>query len=858
MGRPLPVLDRLILSAQKPSRYSGGELNAVRKDLAAARVKWALAFPDTYEVGMSNVGFRLLYHALNERPDIACERVFMPWPDMERALKTERQPLFSIESRAPLAAFDVVGFTLQFELCYTTVLAMLELGGIALHAKDRRRDDPLILGGGPCTYNPEPVADFFDAFVVGEGEEVVHEISDALAEWKRGRGSREDLLWLLAEISGVYVPSLFRPHYNGDGTLRAYEPLKPGYDNVVRRVIPDLNLVPQAEKPIVPFMQTVHDRLPLEIQRGCTRGCRFCQVGMITRPTRQRDPNDVRRIAEQGLDATGYEEVGFLSLSAGDYSCIDGVLEDFFDELGPENVGISLPSLRTETMSEKLAAQIKRVRKSGFTVAPEAATERMRRVINKGNAEKDLLHAVDTVFSAGWDLVKFYFMIGLPAERDEDVRAIVKLSADALRRGKKLNPRAEINVGISTFCPKPFTPFQWDPMIPLEETQRKHALLRDELRQLGRGYRDLHVKPHDAKQSALEGALALGDRRLATAVLHAWQRGQRLDGWTEHFNLDVWHEAFAETERRHGVGLEFFAHREKGERETLPFDHIDCEVTKPYLWKARMGALREAQVPDCAYGEEICTACGACDYEVVDTIVYHPKDYRRQPSRAAEALPAERTLLRLRYAKEGVAIALSHLETMTALLRTFRRAKLSIPHSQGFHPKPKVSFGPACPVGTESNAEYLDLELFGVQEPAEVARRVRENLPQGFRILSCEALRPGGESLSRIIRGLEYRVELPEGAPDAAARLAEFTVADEAVVLREREGKQPVRVDLKKSLDRLVAAGPREIRFTLRAGENDAVARPSELLSALFGAELTRPGVARIVRENAIFGTPAA
>src|SRR5467141_2302072 len=471
----LPVLDRLILSAQRPSRYAGGELNAVRKDLAAARVKWALAFPDTYEVGMSNVGFRLLYHALNERPDVACERVFMPWPDMEAALEAERQPLFSIESRAPLAAFDIVGFTLQFELCYTTVLAMLELGGIALHAKDRKRDDPVILGGGPCTYNPEPVAHFFDAFVIGEGEEVVHEISDAVADWKRGGGSRDDLRWLLAEIPGVYVPSLFRPHYNADRTLKAYEPLKPGYDSIVRRVIPDLNLVPQAEKPIVPFMQTVHDRLPLEIQRGCTRGCRFCQVGMITRPTRQRDPNDVRRIAERGLQTTGYEEVGFLSLSAGDYSCIDGVLEDFFDEFGPENVGISLPSLRTETMSERLAGQIKRVRKSGFTVAPEAATERMRRVINKGNSEKDLLHAVDTVFSAGWDLVKFYFMIGLPTEQDEDVRAIVNLCGEALRRGKKLNPRAEINVGVSTFCPKPFTPFQWEPMISYEERSEEHT-----------------------------------------------------------------------------------------------------------------------------------------------------------------------------------------------------------------------------------------------------------------------------------------------------------------------------------------------------------------------------------------------
>ena len=848
----LPVLDRLILQAKKPSRYAGGELNAHRKDLAAARVRWALAFPDTYEVGMSNVGFRLLYDALNERPDVACDRLFMPWPDMEAALKAEKLPLFSIEHRAPLNAFDVVGFTLQFELCYTTVLAMLDLGGVALLSKERRREDPLILGGGPCTYNPEPVADFFDAFVIGEGEEVVHEISDAVASWKASGAPREDLLWLLAEIPGVYVPSLFRVHYGADRAIAKYEPLKPGYESIVRRVIPDLNLVPQAEKPIVPFMQTIHDRLPLEIQRGCTRGCRFCQVGMITRPTRQRDPNDVRRIAEKGLESTGYEEVGFLSLSAGDYSCIDGVLEDFFDEFGPENVGISLPSLRTETMSPHLAEQIKRVRKSGFTVAPEAATERMRRVINKGNTEANLLHAVDTIFEAGWDLVKFYFMIGLPSERDEDVRAIVQLSAEALRRGRKKNPRAEINVGVSTFCPKPFTPFQWDPMIPYAETQRRQGLLRDEVRKLGRGFRNLHVKPHDAKQGALEGALALGDRRLATAVLHAYRAGQRLDGWTEHFRLEIWQQAFAICEKEHGVGLEFFAHREKGQHEVLPFDHIDCEVTKPYLWKERVKSLTEGATHDCAYGDETCTACGACDYEVVDTIVYHPQDYRKIQIEKTE-LPKERTLLRLRYAKEGVAIALSHLETMTALLRTFRRAKLSIPHSQGFHPKPKVSFGPACAVGTESRAEYLDVELFGLLDPRDVAGRVRAELPQGFQLLDCAPLDPSAPSLSQSIRGIAYLVELPEAAPDAAEKLSAF---GEAKVRREREGKDPVEIDLRKSVTDLRATGPRALRFTLKAGESEAVARPSELLEHLFGKEHVQPGVARLVREEVIFGAP--
>ncbi len=854
---PRDPLDALILRAQKPSRYMGGELNAVKKDLAQVALKWALAFPDTYEVGMSNVGFRLLYHALNERPDSACERLFMPWTDLEAALRAEKLPLFSIESRASMRAFDIVGFTLQFELCYTTVLAMLELGGIPLFASERTREDPLIIGGGPCAYNPEPVADFFDAFVVGEGEEVVHEISEVVLGWKRAGGERVDLLWLLAEIPGVYVPSLFAVDYRIDNfSINSYRSLKPGYESVVRRVVPDLNLVPQAEKPIVPFMQTVHDRLPLEIQRGCTRGCRFCQVGMITRPTRQRDPNQVREIARKGLLATGYEEVGFLSLSAGDYSCINGVLEDFFDEFGPENVNISLPSLRTETMTPRLAEQIGRVRKSGFTVAPEAATVRLRKVINKGNEEKDLLHAVDTIFAAGWDLVKFYFMIGLPTERDEDVRAIVQLCAEALRRGKKVNPRASINVGVSTFCPKPMTPFQWEAMIPLEEAQRRHAILRDEQRKLGNAFRDLHIRPHDSRQSALEGALALGDRRLSSVVLHAFRAGQRLDGWTEQFKLEVWDVAFAACEKEHGVGLAFFAHRERARDEVLPWDLIDCEVTRPYLWKERMAARREGSTDDCAYGDERCTACGACDYEVVDTVVFKPDQYQPLPARTRAPLPVERTSLRLRYAKDGRLVALSHLETMTALLRTFRRAGLSIPHSGGFNPKPRVGFGPACPVGTESEAEYLDLELHGTHSAEEIGARIRAELPPGFRLLEIVPLAPGAPSLNRAIRGLVFRVELPARVLDAQARVAEFLSQQRVLVVRERAGKSPVEIDLRAAVSGLSLDGSQTLLLTLRAGEETATARPWELLSHLFGAALEESGDARIVRQAALFGSP--
>ncbi|MFN2549266.1 MAG: TIGR03936 family radical SAM-associated protein, partial [Myxococcales bacterium] len=395
----------------------------------------------------------------------------------------------------------------------------------------------------------------------------------------------------------------------------------------------------------------------------------------------------------------------------------------------------------------------------------------------------------------------------------------------------------------------------WDPMIPYAETQRRQGLLRDELRKLGRGFKDLHVKPHDAKQAALEGALALGDRRLGAAVLHAYRAGQRLDGWTEHFRLEVWHDAFAICEKEHGVGLQFFAHREKGQHEVLPFEHIDCEVTKPYLWKERVKSLTEGATADCAYGDETCTACGACDYQVVDTIVYHPSDYRKAPSVDKPELPKERTLLRMRYAKEGVAVALSHLETMTALLRTFRRAKLSIPHSQGFHPKPRVSFGPACPVGTESRAEYLDLELFGLHDPEDVAERVRAELPQGFALLDCGPLDAKAPSLNQSIRGIAYLVELPDAAPDPAERIARF---GEATVRREREGKQPIEIDLRKSVDDLRADGPRSLRFTLKAGESEAVARPSELLGALFGAECTQPGIARLIRENVVFGAPGS
>lgn len=866
------ALDALVLRAQKPSRYVGAEFGAVVKDLHAVRLRFALAFPDTYEVGMSNLGFRLLYHLLNDRPDIACERVFLPWPDMEGMLREAGHPLFTLESRAAVRDFDVLGITLQFELAYTSALALLELSGIPLLARERGDSDPLVVGGGPCAYNPEPAADFFDCFAVGEGEEVALEIADAVAAsgFRRGGASRRELLERLARIPGVYVPSFFRPVYDpATRTLAALEPLLPGYEKVERRVMPDLNALPTTAytRPLVPFMQTVHDRLPIELQRGCTRGCRFCQVGMITRPTRQRDPKQVLHLAELGLKASGYEEVGLLSLSSGDYAPLNGLLDDFLARWEGEKIAMSLPSLRTETMSDALAKKIARIRKTGFTLAPEAATERMRAVINKGNREEDLLRAVESIFSNGWSLLKLYFMIGLPEERDEDVVAIAELARRCLSAAKRALPKgqgsATIHLGASTFVPKPFTPFQWEPMIPPAETRRRQGLVTAAL---GGRNGAIQFKPHDSRQSSIEGALALGDRRVGTAVLAAYRMGQRLDGWTEWFDEGRWIAAFDACEREHGVGLEWFAHRRRRLDEVLPWDRIDSGVTKTYLQKQLAAARNLAEVVDCVLAP--CTVCGACDYDVVKNRTYDAKDYVPEPPRPPRAPePPTRTFVRVRYAKLGRLVALSHLETMHALLRAIRRSGFPVAYSQGYHPKPRVSFGPALPVGVESVCEYLDLELVGPADPAEVLGRLAPELPAGLRVEEAVLLDPRAPSISEAQRAVHYRVEFPAETWDEATlaeRVDAFAGADRALVTRAAPPKSRHRgrnqkvaarkereIDLKEIVTHLAVEGAGSVAFSLRADPSGS-AKPAEVLAAIFG-DGTPPQGVKVLKEGVSF-----
>jgi len=596
------VLDRILPTVTKPTRYAGQEWNQVRKDWSQTEIKVALAYPDVYEVGMSNLGLAILYDLLNQQPDVLAERVYAPWLDMERAMRQAGLSLFSLESRHSLREFDIVGFSLQYELNYSNLLNMLDLAGVPLLASQRDGGWPLIVGGGTCTYNAEPLADFFDLFVIGEGEQVLLELVALYADWKdrirSGAVTKAEFLHQAAAVEGVYVPSLYRAEYNEDGTTSAIVSLDPSAPARIRKRIL-CELPPPPVKPVVPFLKVIHDRGMIEIMRGCTRGCRFCQAGMIYRPVRERPMDQVLAAVDRLLANTGYEEIALVSLSSTDYVHIEPLIRELSRRYAERRLSISLPSMRTDAFSVELAQIIQRTRKTGLTFAPEAGSERLRQVINKGVTADDLLRTAEAAYASGWLRIKLYFMIGLPTETMEDVLAIADLVKEVRKIGRRLRgKRAQVSVSVASFIPKAHTPFQWVALQDPAQIAEKQNALRRELP--GRGVR---LSWSDEATTWLEAALSRGDRRLGPVILRAWQLGARFDAWTEAYEPELWERAFAEAD----LDPKFYAARQRSYAEVLPWEHIDTGVDQSSLWEEYQRALRGEPSISCAEG---CMDCG--------------------------------------------------------------------------------------------------------------------------------------------------------------------------------------------------------------------------------------------------------
>lgn len=599
------TFDDILFRVEKPGRYVGGEFNSVIKDKEKVDVRFAFCFPDVYEVGMSHLGMKILYDVLNKREDTYCERVFAPWPDMENLMRENNIPLYALESKDPITNFDFIAFTLQYEMSYTNILNMLNLANVEIRASKRHEEDPIVICGGPCAYNPEPLYDIADIFSLGEGEEHLSEIVDLYKKCKRDKLTRKEFLRMASHIEGTYVPSLYDVTYNEDNTIKEFKPL---YDDVPKkvkkRIITNFNEVVYPEKFIVPYNEIVHDRIMLETFRGCTRGCRFCQAGMIYRPVREKKTDKLMELADSIIKSTGYEEMSLTSLSICDYSNIKELVYGLIEKYKEKNVSVSLPSLRVDSFSVDLIKELQKVRKSGLTFAPEAGTQRMRDVINKGVTEQNLMDSVSSAFKNGWTTIKLYFMIGLPYETKEDVRGIGELGKKVVEEYYKV-PKEErkrglkVTLSTSIFVPKPFTPFQWSPADNIESVRGKIGELRDELK----GTRAITYNWHETPVSYLEAAFARGDRRVCDVIIKAFEKGAKFDGWSEYFNNDTWMEAFKEC----GVDPNFYVYRERSYDEVLPWDFIDIGVNKEYLINENQKAKQASVTPDCRQG---CKNCG--------------------------------------------------------------------------------------------------------------------------------------------------------------------------------------------------------------------------------------------------------
>ncbi len=772
-------LARVLARVEKPGRYVGGEWNEVRKDPGRVRSKVVLAFPDVYEIGMSYLGQKILYGLLNRAPDVLAERVYAPWPDLERELRTAGLPLASLETGRPLREFDIVGFSLLYELNFSNVLTVLDLGGIPLASADRGEADPLVVAGGPAVFNPEPVADFFDLVFLGDGEEGFLDIVRAAADLGRRGVARRERLRELARIPGVYVPSLYTAEPREGSRLAVPRPADPAAPPSVRkRLARDFARSFFPERIVVPNLRVVFDRVAVEAARGCPQNCRFCQAASLYFPHRPKDAGTVHRTAVRSLRQTGYEDASLSALSVGDHPRLGEMVGRLMEELDREKISLSLSSLRPGRLSRDLVSQILRVRKTGFTLVPEAGTERLRAVINKKLDEAEIRDALTFAFEGGWKLVKLYFMVGLPTETDEDLAGIVRLVGDASGLGRSiLRSTPRIHVSVSSFIPKPHTPFQWLGMDDEATLAAKQATLRAELRR----WRGVEVKTHPLATSLLEAVFSRGDRRLGRVLLEAWRRGARFDGWDDKLDPAAWQGAFeaAGVDRRDYLGpLPVDA--------PLPWDVADTGIRKSHLARELAAALRAERTPSCE--ERSCGVCGGCDSRAWKKPA-RPARIRPVPPPPAPAGEPSPEIVRYRaiYAKRGKARYLSHIDLIHVLQRSFRRAGIEVRKTEGFHPKMDFAYGPALPLGMEALREVLEFRSPRRLEAADFLARINRAVPPGIRFSRLEAVPAGAPSLANATEGLVYSVDRADpdlgrrpGAKELRAALEAFKEASGA------------------------------------------------------------------------------
>ncbi|MBI5205738.1 MAG: TIGR03960 family B12-binding radical SAM protein [Nitrospirae bacterium] len=731
---------------QKPSRYINSEVNSLRKE---GEVRVALAFPDIYDVGMSHLGLKILYKIINDLPYASAERAFHPWLDLEKEMKYKGILLSSLETERPLKDFDIVGFSFQYELSYTTVLNMLHLAGIPIRSEHRAEGKwPLVIAGGPCTVNPMPMSPFIDAFLIGDAEEAIVEILDTYRIWKKeGDAKKESLFKALSSIEGIYVPFVRNSASSTPSLVAHCSSL------IKRRYIESLDNFPYPESPVVPYTQIVHDRVNIEVSRGCTMGCRFCQAGMIYRPLRERSPEKALSIAEKSLKNTGHEEVSFTSLSAGDYSCLLPLLKAFNCRFLDRKISLSLPSLRVAAVSQDVLKEIKSVRKTGFTIAPEAATGRLRNVINKDFTEEDYERSLKMLFEEGWQKLKLYFMVGLPTETQEDIEAIPDMALKALKIAKKhTNRYVTINITLSPFVPKPHTPFQWYGQENIGRIKEKLNFLKNMLQR-----KKLMAKAHNEEMSLLEAVFARGDEKLSNLIEEAWSSGCILDPWTESFDFNKWAGAMEKT----GIDASAYAEKTYAKDEPLPWDIIDTGIKKEYLYKEYQKAISAEITTDC---KKTCHACGL-ECKEAKSEKLKGKSFNA-PNSQLLTLNSQLSSLHIRveFSKTGKLKYLSHFELVTAITRAMRRIDIPLVYSAGFHPSPRISFGPALGVGISGIKEYFDMEIKQPFDINYLLSELNSVLPEGLKLRDCALISAKEPSLSSFISRYEYEIICPDSS----------------------------------------------------------------------------------------------